>query len=449
MIPTPLVRNDLLKSLYIGMLQTLPSETRSFWKQHPLSLNGTTMGESALLQHIWEDGTESPLEYLSRVLESLEPFLLQRGIAVEDFVDQISYWGNRGTFLNSRFLLKSLNPLVSRLFSTSDIMSFLLLFTETIGSRLVKGLSFPILKRVVVDENKHVYAMVRVNELFTQNLTPWDGYLYSAKLLRVTPKVLGLPAYDSVDLLSDARAIEKIVWEGETKRREGAFFISGERMGKVVAFSEFCAAHDLNIKPHNLPSTQGVVMEEDYYCPKRKRIVLRKGCFYGAPAYVFKIVYSKNRPQQSNYLFHFIEEATLHDLPSWAALKRNHLDLVESTKENVTIEYRSSEDNIFVGGRELISGKPAKILCRILRENQNSGKTEFVFREFKYDQSLYHSPKNTGFEVSLKRISEVLVERGYSVALSQKGFGKFTLDLGCKIDFRELANPPISTHAST
>ncbi len=438
MADSPSIRNDLLKSLYIGMLQEIPSEAGTFWKQHPLHLDDKTLSESALLEHIWDDDAQTPLEYVTRVLGALEPFLVKRGVATEEFINHISYWVNRGTFLHAKFFLLILNPLVSRLFSTSDVMSFLLQFTDIIGSKLVKGLSFPILKKQTLNGKKHVYAMVRMNELLSQSLTPWDGYLFSAKLLQSTPKVFGLPAYDAVELLCDARSVDKIIWVEDFELRDGVLFISGIRIGSVMAFSEFCTLHDLNLKSNTVAPIKGVNVEKDYYCPERKRVVLRRGCFYGAPVYLFKIVYTLTiHTKKENYLEHAIEEATREDKSSLKTLEQQHLKLVELAKETVVIEYRSHEDIIFLSGKEMRRGISAKILSRILRENQKEGKTEFTFREFKYDKSLYHSPKNTGFEVGLQRLAESLKNSGYSLELKLIGSGKFCLESRVKIDFRE------------
>lgn len=437
MIASPLIRNDLLKALHVTLLQILPAQTRTFWKKNPLVKEGSALGEAALLRHIWEDGAQSPLDYLNRVLNSLEPFLLEHSVPVEEFVENLSYWGNRASFLSARFVLRALNPLLPTWITAKDAMYLVLVFTELAGSRLVKGLNFPILKRVKDGDRREVIAMIKLPGLLTRELTPWDGYLYSAKLLRRGPKALGLPAFDSVDMLGDARPAESVVWEGSPARIQGGFSISGERVGEEMDFSAFCDRHQLDMGRYDLPGRRGIAMVRDYYCPKRKRVVLHKDCFYGAPAYLFKIRYSANHPRPDNHLFHFIEEATLDELPEWDQLKGAHLELVEAVRESVRFEYRGGEDSIYLQGVELISGVPAKVLRRILREHVATGKKVFKFREFKYDTEIYHSSKNSGFEVSLKRLSEALEATGYPTLVKPKGKGVFEWDADCRIEFRE------------
>lgn len=447
MVPSTLIRNDLLKSIYIGMLETLSlEETRNFWKQHPLTLNEQTLSESALLHHIWAEKALSPLNYLTQVLESLEPFLLEKGkavgekaVTIEAFVDKITYWGNRGTFLNIRFLLIPLNQILKWFFSQNQAISGLLHLTDLAGKVLVKGLTFPVLKSETIGRDNHVYTMLRVEELLNRTLTPWDGYLYSAKLLKVAPRGLGLPAFDEVHVLSDARTSESIVTEGKTERRDGSFYINGERMGKILDFSTFCSNRKLNIESYSLPHSQGVAMEKDYFCPKRKRVVLRKGCFYGADVYLFEIVYPNKIPKKGHYLFHFFEEAALEEIPAWSKLKSKHLELVEIVGEIANFEYLGSAESMLVDGHELISGKAAKIMRRILLDFQSTGKTEFTFKEFKYDKALFNSHKEKGFETYLKRLIKALAETDYPLGIKLDGDGNFTFVVDCKISLREIS----------
>lgn len=441
-VATPVVRNDLLKSLHITLLQVLPADTRAFWKQHSLVMDGRLLGEPALLKHVWEEGAHSPLDFQNRVLESLEPFLLQRGMSVEEFVDRVSYWGNRNSFLHAKFLLRAFNPLLSLFFKASDAMSFVLVLADMAGSRLVKGLNFPILKRVSVNGKKHVYTMLKVRELYTAGLTPWDGHLYSAKLLKVGPKALGLPPYDSVETLCDARPVEKVAGDAKTERKDGAFFIDGKRMGTIKGFPDFCAGHGLDMVRFDLPGLTGVEMDEDYTCPQRKRPVLSKGSFYGGPAYIFRVIYPESHTRTDDSLFHFIEEATLEELPEWEGLKEAHLKLVEAAREKVRIEYRGGEDAVYVEGGQLVSGTQAKILRRVLRENSGSGRTTFTFKEFKFDKEIYHSHKGTGFETSLARLIDALEKTPYSMSIVKQGGGKFVWVAECRIDYRE-------THGAT
>ena len=261
MTGSPLVLNDVLKSLHIALLQMLPEHAGKFWKGHALDVEGRTLSESAKLRHIWEENARSPLDFLNRVLQSLEPFLLERGIPVEDFVARMSYWSNRGSFLSARFMLKTLNPLLSRLFSASDLMSFILTLMGIVGAKLVKGMSFPILDKVTVGGEKHVYTMILVPELFTTNLTKWDGEMFSARLLQVKPKAFGLPPYSDVALMSDARTPEEVLWEGGPERDGDRFLIGGRACGKANNFFSYCTGHGLNVSTYGLPSAMGIVMD--------------------------------------------------------------------------------------------------------------------------------------------------------------------------------------------
>ena len=77
----PTVRNDYLKAVHAAMLQRFGVEqTRVFWAGHPLTRNGAALGERELALHLFDEGAKSPLDWAMTVVNSQEPFLLERGV---------------------------------------------------------------------------------------------------------------------------------------------------------------------------------------------------------------------------------------------------------------------------------------------------------------------------------------------------------------------------------
>jgi hypothetical protein len=114
----------------------------------------------------------------------------------------------------------------------------------------------------------------------------------------------------------------------------------------------------------------------------------------------------------------------------------------------LTVTYYQADDSLFLDDEYLIKGVPARILWKLLRENQSRGRTEFTNRELRLDESLGLPPGNDNLEARLIVLRRRL--EGRVIGLERVARGRLELMVPAVVSLVEIptSGPMRAAHIS-
>jgi hypothetical protein len=438
--PMPMVDSGLLRAIHYALLARFGNaETYCFWRQHGYETDAGTLDPVAIARLLEDEQRRIPMRWAAQAMNGLEPFLNERGDSIEDVSEQLLPRVNRGSFVSAQAILSALVPFLVRLSRLNDPHRLLIRMFTLGVSRMSPGVIFDevaVLPGAGSPAQNEAVLLVGLPALWDGAFEPIDGEIFIAGLFRMMPRSLGLAPFDRVAPLADARPVPQIAHGSQIELRSDAVFLDGARIGFVQPFSAFCQQRRLRLKSHGQPDSLVLVMERDFFCPRRKRVVLHAGCAYGAPVYLLCARWSPQRERIHTVFEYLVAEALSgnDDVRQRALADR----FITSHERVIRCVFDPSDNGFYVDERLVCRGVPALILRNSVRA-QITGRSQFTFREFKRDREIVSHPKNTGFEVRLGRLRNTLLEANCGLRIEAAGRGRFTLIADGRLSLSEHA----------
>ncbi len=433
----PNISNLYLKALYSVMLTEFDLESvREFWKARisDLSADGR-IKEEELYQRLWQENGTFPLDFVQTTMDCLEQFTVWKSANILGIVDKMCLRVNRGSVIPGKLLLHWLKPALPLLLRAADPRDFLFKAMALVSERYIPGC---INRAIRVEKNQGFTTawVLYIPDKKFSGLYPSDYHLFGAQIICRYPRALGGTPIDESFPIADMRKLKEILWQVDHHLVGDIFFIAGKPFGRKKRLHDHCAFLLPELKKVKVPDSEIIVIEKEYYCPLRQRIVLFPACGYEAPTHIEGFRWKKAGKIHGR-IDSLVDDLIAEELGVLKSVERIHLHLLEQVAFRIIFEYHSEAQAILLNGKTLISGVPAKILRKILLANEK-GQTTFDFRSFKYDQDIFSNTKNSSFETRWNRLRDKLAEATSLVRLEKTGIGEFSFKSNCPVEFQEI-----------
>jgi hypothetical protein len=434
-----LMRHDFKRAFYRVMLSEFnPEEIKEFFSISPLVIEGRTFTLREVFELLWQDRAKVPFAWDCATDNDLEPFLVSKGRSLAAFMNKILWLNNNSSVIPGKVLLSWFYPKLESLFSALDARDLIFpLITMHNENWMPNVTSRRVRKSEDGDWIKSVLIFIH-DSTFSERLD-WDFDAIAGIQFLAVPGTLGMPHFERHVMVSDTRHVERVIWNEADKAAyaEDTLLIQGQPSGRRMAFSAFCGKAGLNLDKFNPPDLSVTVMDRDYYCPIRKRIVLYQGCAYGAPVYLHSIEHRKIAHMKKDLLKNIVSDFVREDDLRIDALESKHLALLASLKETYDFRYFPVEESMTLNDVGFIKGISAKILKYLLEALLIHGRSAFEYKELKRQFEITLGQKNANFEIRFYRLVEKLETDSPGFRIERTGRGKFRVVTKGAVHFLE------------
>lgn len=377
MIKSRIIYSDVLKWLYLGMLEELPyQQVKAFWVNYCPDFSNNFENPKQLFCSLWSESQWFDADIVFYVFKRLEVYLSEQDIVVEDFVGSIIQYFAKTNIVFARRFLTIAQDHLGIFYKDTDIYVELISLLPLFFDEMAPALSIKILDSKI--NNGAVETIIKC-ECCNNNTQLDENFgLWLSSLIKYMPITFGVPVFDRVALIADKKDKEEYLKKGNTDDLKEPFL--------------------------------GLLIKSNHQLIKN---------------------------QKSSFLKNIIEHATSSNKDEWDSLKEKHNNIIRSIDNTTSISYHVKDASISVNGKHLVKSVPAQIFSKMMKTYMESGRTEFEYREFLRDKSIILDPLNPNLSIRIQRLQSLLSKKLDGVSIERRGQGKVALVLKEELHYIE------------
>lgn len=376
------------------------------------------------------------------IANNVVSWLYERGENPDEFIERIVKRCSDFEAIPSRCVLRTYLPYISSFYSCKDVRELCL---EIIPKRYQFLKQAAVLRNEVVADNREMLFTYRFE---TPTALVSNPMRWIVGMFRVGPLLLGTPTYEHMNFLaSQTSFIEAIENRLPAEMKDGDVYVNGEIVGKSTHFSECIQKCDIKWDDERELEIGCVLATKDVVDPRTKTVLVKEGCYYGAPANILDVRFKANISCVEPFI-KLMNSVVKQEFEAWQPIQKAQEQLLDAMNDSVTVVYYKSDDSISVNSKHLMRNVPARILRNLLREYTATGREEYENREFKRDSAICMDPLRPNFESRLNRVIAHIngtddkdgkenegVKKYFEIERHRRGGFRFVPK--CKIIFRE------------
>ncbi len=382
-----------------------------FWKNNLPFSKDAPCDVRSFFDSIVNTHKKIPLDYLIGVFSAYEAFLIEKGDSSALFVrDLYSKTIGSKDSKSLNIIHALLLPAIKKQPQHLDMRQVVLRSLNRISRLACRQYEVAMVNET---KDKEIFSSVFLVGLRHNRRVmpiPADTELFVCDTIRVLPCIINLPEYEQVTIISDARPIGRIaadvpLWPENAVPQAGIVRI------RKYSFGDFLNHNGITIPALDSRALNVEVMEvlDDYFSEKKNRIILHKGCIYGAPQNLFKVTYSEMKMTNPWEVIARAMRAIENDGAASKNLNSLHEEFLRQADSKCIFLYDKQTDTITLNGKYFIRNVPAKILAKMIKhyvECGCHGGIEIERKSLLNDPEIVPDRNNPNLERRFKLIAE-------------------------------------------
>lgn len=420
-----MISNMLLRMVYVEMLSSMETKDLLGFVRSSPNFN---VGDWS---KVWFDEGSLSI-FTHRVwLDGFVNWLDSRDFSIQKVIEGVEKRSANLELIPARPILRSYIPYIPQFYSSGDMRKLCL---EILPKRTQFLQNMTVAEGVVSEGVRHdfLFASFKDEERIATNYLVWMQLV-----VRLAPTLLGLPTFEDVHVVASQNSVMMTVGIRAIVDVDGKkVLVNGEPIGVMVPFAECIEANGITWATEYEAKMECVRVTRDFVDEKSGDLLLKEGCYYGAPSNILSVNYKENVTVE-NPFEKLISVVVKNEQEVWRLFRALHDDFMALMSGSISVIYYTGDDSISVNGKHLMRSVPARILRNILREYTKNGRQEFENREFKRNEEICLDPMRPNFESRLNRVVAHIekVSKYFEIERSQRG--RFRFVPKCRIDYRE------------